>query len=92
MEHQIDLFLVFVGGANIPALNDLLSPWDIAFSSEVLEGETVVADHKLHYASGTAIARFPDDGFLLARDLNHQGRHMVPVYNTCRVVLSHSLL
>ena len=62
-----------VGGANIPALNDLLSSWGIAFSSEVLEGETTVNDHKLHYASGTAIAKFPVDGSLLARDLNHQG-------------------
>ena len=61
------------GGANVPALNDLLSSWGIAFSSEVVEGETVVNDHKLHYASGTAIARFPEDGLLLARDLNHQG-------------------
>ena len=66
--------IFLTGGANIPALNDLLSAWNIAFSSEVLEGETEVADHKLHYASGTAIARFPKDGFLLARDLNHQGK------------------
>jgi membrane-bound transcription factor site-1 protease len=65
------------GGANVPALNDLLSPWGIAFSSEVLEGEMTVSDHKIHFASGTAIARFPQDGFLLARDLNDQGSEVV---------------
>ena len=65
------------GGANVPALNDLLASWGIAFSSEVVEGETMVNDHKLHYASGTAIARFPEDGSLLARDLNHQGTYSI---------------
>ena len=37
-----------------------------------------VSDHKIHFASGTAIARFPQDGFLLARDLNDQGSY-IPV-------------
>ena len=60
----------------MPALNDLLSSWGIAFSSEVLEGETTVSDHKIHYASGTAIAQFPLDGSLLARDLNDQGTYI----------------
>ncbi len=57
----------------MPALNSLLSPWGIAFGSEVLEGEFVLADHTVHYASGTSIARFPEDGLLVARDLNDQG-------------------
>ena len=71
---------MYVGGANVPALNDLLSTWDIAFSSEVLEGEVTVSDHKLHYASGTAIARFPQEGSLLARDFNNQGLHAAPSF------------
>ena len=40
-----------------------------------------VSDHKLHYASGTSIAQFPEDGSLLARELNDQG-----TYNTYYVV------
>lgn len=27
------------GGANVPALNELLAPWQMAFSDEVFEGE-----------------------------------------------------
>ncbi|CAI8016901.1 Membrane-bound transcription factor site-1 protease [Geodia barretti] len=45
--------------------------------TEVLEGEMTVSDHKIHFASGTAIARFPQDGSLLARDLNDQGSEVV---------------
>lgn len=65
------------GGANVPALNDLLSPWGIALSDEVLEGEFSLADHKVHFASGSSIARFPDDGLLVTRDLNNQGSEVV---------------
>ena len=61
------------GGANVPALNSLLDGWGMALSSEVLEGEFDLADHKISYASGTSIARWPSDGVLIARDLNDQG-------------------
>ena len=49
-----------LGGANIPALNRLLSVWGVALSGEVLEGEFELADHKISYASGTSIARWPE--------------------------------
>ena len=63
-----------VGGANIPALNNLLDGWGMALSGEVLEGEFELADHKISYASGTSIARWPQEGVVIARDLNDQGR------------------
>ena len=62
-----------LGGANIPALNRLLSGWGMALSGEVLEGEFELADHKISYASGTSIARWPEEGVTIARDLNDQG-------------------
>lgn len=34
------------GGANIPALNDLLSPWEMAFSDEVYEGDFTLGNHE----------------------------------------------
>ena len=34
------------GGANVPALNDLLSPWRMAFSDRVYEGDFTMADHE----------------------------------------------
>ena len=32
------------GGANVPALNELLAPWNMAFSDEVYEGDYTLAD------------------------------------------------
>lgn len=48
------------GGANVPALNDLLYPnWGIAFSSNVRDGQFVLGQHPpVIYASGTTIARY----------------------------------
>lgn len=65
------------GGANIPSINDLLAPWGISFSDEVLEGEVYIAatDGTLHYASGAGIHSFPTNGFVVpANSLNDQGK------------------
>lgn len=68
------------GGANVPALNELLQPWGIALSSEVLEGEFRLDEHKVSYASGTSLARFPADGHIIARSLNNQGESIIHVF------------
>jgi membrane-bound transcription factor site-1 protease len=61
------------GGSNIPALNELFSPWSIAFSDQVFEGELSLAEHGVYYASGTSIAKFPRDGLIITKDLHDQG-------------------
>lgn len=61
------------GGANIPATNDLLMPYNMAFSDDVYEGDFTIGDHDMHYASGTSIAKFPQDGLLLTQTLKNQG-------------------
>lgn len=33
------------GGANVPALNDLISVWGMAFSDGLYEGDFSMADH-----------------------------------------------
>ena len=33
------------GGANVPALNDLMAGWGMAFSDDVYEGDFSLADH-----------------------------------------------
>lgn len=60
------------GGANVPALNDLLASWGIEFGDRVFEGEFKLGDHEMYYASGTNIAKFPDDGLLIAKYLKDQ--------------------
>lgn len=47
------------GGSNIPALNSLLSPYEIAFSDFVYEGDFTWGSHDMYYASGTSLSRFP---------------------------------
>ncbi|KAL0019909.1 hypothetical protein WJX77_006101 [Trebouxia sp. C0004] len=52
------------GGANVPALNDLLSPFGIAFGDAILEGQVPLEPDKPYYASGANIVRFPAGGHL----------------------------
>ena len=52
------------GGANVPALNDLLGPFGIALGDAVLEGDTTLEPDKQHFASGTHIQRFPAGGYV----------------------------
>lgn len=74
-------FFIVQGGANIPAINDLLSVWGIEFGDRVFEGEFKLSDHEMYYASGTSISRFPDDGILIARSLKDQGVTVIIYYN-----------
>ncbi|KAK9148808.1 hypothetical protein Scep_007565 [Stephania cephalantha] len=52
------------GGANIPALNDLLSPFSIAFGDKILNGDFTIDGEQSRYASGTDIVKFPSGGYL----------------------------
>ncbi|XP_014609822.1 PREDICTED: membrane-bound transcription factor site-1 protease [Polistes canadensis] len=67
------------GGANIPALNDLLYPnWGIAFSDHVQEGQFTLGQHSpISFASGSTITRFPKDGVLLYAKLRDQGEEFI---------------
>lgn len=64
------------GGANIPALNRLLSPWGMSLSNEVLEGEFSLATRTVSYLSGAGIAQWPTGGQLIAREFSDQGVYM----------------
>lgn len=52
------------GGANVPALNDLLLPFGIAFGGTILTGPYSINGERGFLASGTDIVRFPEGGFL----------------------------
>ena len=62
------------GGANVPAINDLVASWGIVLGDNVFEGDFKIGTHDMYYASGTSIVRFPEKNSLLVkRDLNDQG-------------------
>lgn len=63
------------GGANVPALNDLLSAWGIALSDRVFEGDFTLGEHSGYFASGTSIIQFPSSGLLVSLALKDQGNH-----------------
>lgn len=67
------------GGSNVPALNDLLKPYGVAFSDRVFEGDFALGEHDMYYASGTSIAKFPADGGgkLIYRSLTDQAAEIV---------------
>ncbi|XP_043793205.1 membrane-bound transcription factor site-1 protease [Apis laboriosa] len=67
------------GGANVPALNDLLySNWGIAFSDQVRNGQFTLGQHPpVIFASGTTITRFPKDGVILYAELHDQGQELL---------------
>eukprot|EP01119_Soliformovum_irregulare_P018279 TRINITY_DN5573_c0_g1_i3.p1 TRINITY_DN5573_c0_g1~~TRINITY_DN5573_c0_g1_i3.p1 ORF type:complete len:299 (+),score=62.03 TRINITY_DN5573_c0_g1_i3:107-1003(+) len=54
------------GGANVPALNDLLADYGIALGSRIFQGEinNVFRNTTAFYDSGTSIIRFPQNGML----------------------------
>ncbi|XP_055854672.1 membrane-bound transcription factor site-1 protease isoform X2 [Episyrphus balteatus] len=63
------------GGANVPALNELLSEFGIALGDFVAEGYYTMGDHSMYYASGSTIVRFPktNGSILIEADLHDQG-------------------
>ncbi|MFS7982472.1 putative site-1 protease [Helianthus anomalus] len=70
------------GGANIPALNDLLAPFGIAFGDRILNGDFSLNDELIKYASGTNIVKFPSGGFV----------HRFPFYDCSESGATHSFL
>uniref|UniRef100_A0A8D8L724 Membrane-bound transcription factor site-1 protease n=1 Tax=Culex pipiens TaxID=7175 RepID=A0A8D8L724_CULPI len=63
------------GGANVPALNELLRDFDIILGDKVSEGYFDMRDHRMYYASGCNILKFPtgNNTILIERDLFDQG-------------------
>ena len=61
--------MLAAGGSNIPALNELLSVFEVGFGDALLEGQLSLSEEKIYFASGVNIARFPAGGALLAAQL-----------------------
>lgn len=62
------------GGANVPALNDLLEPFGIAFGSTIVYGSVPYPHHTFAFQSGTHLAKMPRG--------SHVGAH--PMYRRDR--------
>ncbi|KAL4589623.1 hypothetical protein LXL04_002531 [Taraxacum kok-saghyz] len=70
------------GGSNIPAMNDLLTPFGIAFGDRILNGDFTLNDELIRYASGTNIVKFPGNGYV----------HSFSFYDSSESGATHSFL
>ncbi|CAB3366260.1 Hypothetical predicted protein [Cloeon dipterum] len=76
-ENTRQWWLPDTGGANVPALNELLASWGMALSDTVLEGDFSLGGHDMHYASGTSLLHFPETGTVIYKDLKDHGTEIV---------------
>lgn len=61
------------GGANLPALNQLLAGFGMRLSDNVVKGELRVGDESVYYASGSTFSRFPQGGLLAFHHMSDGG-------------------
>ena len=61
----------------MPALNELLEPFDIELGDFVGEGEFEIGGHGVYFASGTMIKSFPQNGKVIKRTLLDQGAEVL---------------
>jgi len=52
------------GGANVPALNDLLKNFGVQFGGDVVEGSVELGDDRVVVSSGSHVARAPAGAYL----------------------------
>ncbi|XP_050419882.1 membrane-bound transcription factor site-1 protease isoform X2 [Adelges cooleyi] len=76
-ENTKQWWMPVTGGANIPALNDLLDPFGISFGPNVYNGEFDMGDRKIHYSSGSHLTTFPSKGIVIAKTLKNQGEEFL---------------
>jgi membrane-bound transcription factor site-1 protease len=65
------------GGANVPALNDLLRKYGIQFGDRVYDGQFSIGSKKAIFSSGNAIASFPAAGVLVPAQLQDQSLELL---------------
>lgn len=67
------------GGSNLPALNELLSEFDIELGDIVNDGYFTMGDLEMFYASGSSITKFPKNNqtILIEQDLIDQGHDLI---------------
>lgn len=69
------------GGANVPALNELLEPFGVAFAEDALAGNLMAPGGAFSVASGTSLLKFPAGGYvhraerLTDQSVNFHGGH-----------------
>lgn len=66
-----------MAGSNLPSLNALLQPYNIAFGEKVFSGEFFLEKRQIMIDSGTEIIRFPKHGYLMSAKLNEESMQIL---------------
>jgi membrane-bound transcription factor site-1 protease len=70
--NTFELWTPFMAGANVPSLNALLEPYNIAFGEKVYSGEFYLEKRQVMIDSATEIIRFPKNGYLISAKLSEE--------------------
>ncbi|KHN76164.1 Membrane-bound transcription factor site-1 protease [Toxocara canis] len=65
------------GGTNLPALNDLLSHWNITLGAQVFDGMVTLGRTAIKYSSGTSIVRTPPGSWVAEANLTDLGAETI---------------
>ncbi|XP_061401964.1 membrane-bound transcription factor site-1 protease [Musca vetustissima] len=78
-ENTREWWMPDTGGANVPALNELLEGFGISLSDTIAEGYYELGEHQVYYASGTTLNTFPQnpDNIIITARLTDQGTEVI---------------
>ena len=78
-ENTREFWTPATGGANVPALNDLLQPFGIGFGDKVFSGAVSNDEGKdtVRFLSGNALRSFPTGGFVKTVSMEDQGKKIL---------------
>jgi membrane-bound transcription factor site-1 protease len=78
-ENTREFWTPATGGANVPALNDLLKPFNIGFGDNVFAGDFTNAEgeNRIRFLSGNSLKRFPAKGLVKSVKMSNQGNEML---------------
>ena len=65
------------GGGHVPGLNTLLAPYGVALGAGAFKGAFSAPGHSANIKSGSAIARWPQGGYLYTQSMQDEGHQML---------------
>ena len=75
-ENTHSWWVTATGGSNVPALNDLLSSFEISLAGKIYDGFFKLESHVGEFASGSVLHKFPEGGLVFSFEVKIKGNHV----------------
>ena len=75
--NTFEIWTPLMAGANIPSINALLAPYQIAFGEKVFSGDFLLDKRQVMIDSGSEIIRFPKNGYLISAKLSEESNQIL---------------